>query len=798
MLAAEAKTGTGTVGWTEAINLGRAFTAKNPSARGCRSGRLAGMGPQKTQLPPAAGAFDPERTGAGSNVSDTSLSEAVATLRKRLWILILAAVLGVSYGSYNALTQPKLYRATSIIQVQSGASNQYRLDQAYDFSDDAQTKMNTEVIILKSDTLLTGVASEMDLANNPDFLGGVKPASRNTLNDPQTRADVVGELKGALEVAAIPHSQMMQITYSSLSPKLSADIVNRVVQDYIQRAFQTPVVRTKTVSDWLSKQLDDLKLQVEREQQQMMDLERKMGVVGYDSTHNEVQTSLEGLLSAEGSAKIARISAESRYRMVAGMDPNTLNDSIEMTPGTMPGQLNSLRGQLAIARGTYAELTSQSVAGLGPNHPRVKALQDQINELTKAINTEQSRLEIQAKENFVAAKAAEDKIEEELDAKKREAYNQGNDLVLYTVAKRNYEQDQALYGGLEQRLETAKVESGLGATEVDQVDKALPPVSPTMRSPVSMILTTTVFFLLGGIVIAFILESLDTGLHNIQEIETVMELPSLAIIPKAKRSSAEQTAAMSIAQRNINALTQPKSQFTESFRSLRTSLLLATAGKPPKFVLFTSATPSEGKTTIASNLACILAQGEARVLLIDADLRRPNVHHRFGLSGKLGLTTVLAGTSTLEESLQHVPEIPNLDILASGPVPPFPTEMLSSEAMTALLHRIGETYTHVVIDSPPILSVTDAVILGRLVDAVVLVVRHGKSGKNVMRRARDLLVRSGAPMAGLVLNAVDLNSPEYYGYYGYTGYSYGSMDADTWETQPASAGASNAERKDTR
>jgi succinoglycan biosynthesis transport protein ExoP len=333
---------------------------------------------------------------------------------------------------------------------------------------------------------------------------------------------------------------------------------------------------------------------------------------------------------------------------------------------------------------------------------------------------------------------------------------------------------------------------------VDQVDKALPPVSPTMRSPVTMIVTSTVFFLLGGIVIAFILESLDTGLHNIQEIETVMEMPSLAIIPKAKRSSAEQTAAMSIAQRNINVLTQPKSQFTESFRSLRTSLLLATAGKPPQFVLFTSATPSEGKTTIASNLACILAQGEARVLLIDADLRRPNVHHRFGLSGKLGLTTVLAGSSSLEEALQQVPEMPNLDILASGPVPPFPTEMLSSEAMTALLQRMGEMYTHVVIDSPPILSVTDAVILAHLVDAVVLVVRHGKSSKNVMRRARDLLVRSGAPVAGLVLNAVDLNSPEYYGYYGYTGYSYGSMDADTWETQPASTRAANTERKDTR
>jgi succinoglycan biosynthesis transport protein ExoP len=333
---------------------------------------------------------------------------------------------------------------------------------------------------------------------------------------------------------------------------------------------------------------------------------------------------------------------------------------------------------------------------------------------------------------------------------------------------------------------------------VDQVDKALPPVAPTLRSTFTIVATTTVFFLLGGIVIAFILESLDTGLHNIQEIEAVMNMPSLAIIPKAKRMSAEQTATMSTAQRNIHVLTQPKSQFTEAFRSLRTSLMLATAGKPPKFVLLTSATPSEGKTTAASNLACIMSQGEARVLLIDADLRRPSVHHRFGLGAKLGLTTVLAGTSTFEEAVQGLPEMPNLDILASGPVPPFPTEMLSSESMTALLHRVGDLYTHIVIDSPPILSVTDAAILGRMVDAVVLVIRHGKSTKNIMGRARDLLVRSGAPMAGLVLNAVDLNSPEYYGYYGYTGYSYGSMDADSWETQSTAAGAAGDERKEGR
>ena len=750
------------------------------------------MGPQKTPYPPPVGVPDLQ-PGLGFEVGDTSLSEALATLRKRRWLLILAVILGAGYGAYKAYTQPKLYQATGTIQVHNGASNEYKLD-ATDY-DDQQTKINTEVAILKSDALLYTVAHEMNLANNTDF-SGVPPGSHRSLDDPGVRASVVGSLQGNLQVSIVPQTEMIDISYSSLSPKLSADIVNKVIEDYRQWSFQTPVESTRRVSQWLSGQLEELKAEVEQTQKQIMDLQRKLGTLGYDSAHNQLQSSLEELLGAEGTAKIARIDAESRYRMVAGMDPNTIEGSIETTPGTMPGELNSLRSQLASARASYQQLTAQSPLGLGLNHPQVKALQAQIGELTKEIDTEQNRLELQAKENYLAAKAAEDKTEQELDARKAEAYQQGDDLVQLTILQREFEQNRTLYDGLEQRLRTAEVQAGLEALEVDVVDQALPPVSPTMRPPSSIILSTAVFYLMGGIVIAFILEGLDTGMHNIQEIETVMEMPSLAIIPQARRASVEQMAAMSTPERNIHVLTQPKSQFTEAFRALRTSLLLATAGQPPKFILFTSAMPSEGKTTMATNLACILAQSGVPVLLLDADLRRSNIHHRFGLTGKMGLTTVLAGTSTLEEAVQHVPEAPNMDILPSGPVPPFPTEMLSSEAMRALMERLGKVYTHIVIDSPPVLSVTDAVVMGRMVDAVVLVVRHGKESKNVMRRARDILARSGAPMAGLVLNAVDVNSPDYYGYYGYLGYSYGNVDGDTWETQPSAAGETGAEGKE--
>lgn len=751
------------------------------------------MVPPETQTSPAPAPSPLRQSGLRSEPTDSSLSDAFATLRKRKWILILGVLLGAAYGAYKGYTQPKFFDATSTIQVHNGAAAEYKLNAVSDYGDD-QTRMNTEVNIITSDTLLYTVAKEMDLANNPDFTGA-PPGGHVSLDEPNVRAAIVGNLRGNLRVSMIPRTEMVSISYSSLSPKLAADIVNRVVAVYIQRGYQTPVQATNRVSEWLNVQLEELKSKVEQSQAQMMDLQRRLGVLGYDSKQNQLSASLETLLTAEGTAKVARITAESRYHMVAGLDVNTVEGSIEITPGTAPGELNAIRAQIASMRASVKAMTGGGPeGGLGPNNPRVRAVQAQIDELSKQLRSEQDRIILQAKEAYLAAKAAEDKTEQELEARKQEAYRQGDDLVQLSLLQREFEQNRALYDGLEQRLQTAKLQAGLDAAEVDVIDAALPPVAPTLLSRSSIITTNVIFFLLGSVVVAFVLESLDTGLHNVAEIEGLMQLPSLAVIPRSRRSTIEQTPGMSTAQRNITVLNQPKSQFSESFRALRTSLLLATAGRPPKYILFTSATPSEGKTTTASNLACVLAQGDARVLLLDADLRRPNVHHRFGLPGKIGLTSVLAGTAPIEQAIQTVPEIPNLDVLPSGPVPPFPTEMLSSDTMRELLERLGQTYTHIVIDSPPILSVTDGVILSRFVDAVVLVLRHGKSSKHIVQRARDLLIRSGAPMAGIVLNAVDLNSPDYYGYYGYSGYSYGSADAESWTTGKGSEDRSGEEK----
>lgn len=727
-------------------------------------------------------------TGSGG---ETTLAEALLTLRKRKWVLIVAGILGLAYGVYKVLSEPRVYEAYGRIEVRAGSSNEFRVSGTSGF-DTGSNKMLTEVAILQSDSLMLSVARQMKLQDNPDFLGVKGPVPHTSLDDPAVRDAVVGQLQGTLSFQLVPKTDIIRIGYTASNPKLATDIVNTVISSYIHRSYETRFESTQRVSQWLQGQLDDLKQQVETSQEQLIPLQRKLGILGFDPNHNQISSEVEDLSRAAGQARLARIVAESRYRIISGMDPDTITGTIDNTPGTVPGELNALRGQIATSRASYAQLTST----LGPNHPQAKALRAQMDQLEREIASEQNRLLIQAKETYIAAKANEQQTNATLEEQKSEAYKLGDALIDYQLRQREFETNRTLYEGLNQRLRTAGIQAGLESLEIDIVDQAQLPSTPVIQNQTSTIMSTLIFSLLGGIVVAFLLESLDTGLRGVAEIEQITELPSLAVIPRARRSPAEEATQLTTAQRNVAVLSKPKSQFAEAFRSLRTSLMLSTAGHPPRIMLFTSATPSEGKTTAATNLAAVLAQGDSRVLLIDADLRRPNVHHRFGLNGRLGLTTLLTGATTLEQTIQHVPEIPNLDVIASGPVPPLPTEMLASESMRSLLKRVAGLYTHVIIDSPPILSVTDGVILSREADAVVLVVRHGKSNKHVVRRARDLLLRSGASITGIVLNAIDVSSPEYYGYYGYSKYNYAAADSGTWEPRQRAAERDDATTED--
>ncbi|MGI4853123.1 MAG: GumC family protein [Janthinobacterium lividum] len=729
-----------------------------------------------------------------STADDSALTEALGVLRKRKWIVIVCLLFGLFYGLYQSSTQPILYTAVGRILVRnSSTASEFSVGAAVSGQPDNQ--LETAVLVITSDSLLLSVAREMGLQDNPDFMGfdphaPIHPAD---LNDPAVRFGVLGRMNGAVKVALIPRSQIIRISCVTSKAQLAADIVNHIINAFQQRSYESRFQSTQRVSQWLQSQLDDLKQQVESSQEQLIDLQKRLGVLGlnFDNTKptTESAASVDALVAATGKAKVDRILAESRYRVLSNSDPNLLESNLDVNGGQ--SQLSRLRNDAAATR---AELAQQSVT-LGAKNPQILALQAHLHETEKELLTEQTRLLTESKQALVAAEANERQTSAALAEQKNDAFRLRDDLVEYTLRQRDYEANRTLYESLLSRLRAASVQAGLDSVEIDVVDPAYRPSTITAASRSSILSKTLAVGLIAGLVLAFMLESLDTGIRSVSELEQITQLPSLSVIPRVRRTAGDSSGAVSVARTNLGVLATSKSQFSEAFRSLRTSLLLARTGKTPKMIVVTSSTPTEGKTTISTNLAVILAQSETRVLLIDGDLRRPNVHHRFGMNGRIGLSTVLSGGSTLADAVRNTPEVPNLDVLCSGPVPPFPTEMLSSEAMQNLLKQCAEVYTHIVIDTPPILSVTDGIILARYADSVVLVVRYGKSSRNVVRRSRELLGRAGAALTGVVLNSVDISAPEYYGYYGYSGYSYSNIDAETWESEGGTAKGRKEEKE---
>lgn len=745
------------------------------------------MTPDPSQDAAMPGASRPSASFVSTS-SETTLSEALVILRKRRWVVIPVVFLAVLIGLYRALTQPKLYVASGRIEVRANTGSEFRLSASPLSNEDPNTKMQTEVTILQSDTLLLSVARELNLVNNPDFLGVKGPVRNGNLDDPTTRQGVLFTLHGNLKVNLVQKTDIIEISYSSLNGKLSADIVNKLIADYMERSYETRFASTQRVSQWLSGQLDDLKQKVETSQERMMDLQRKLGVLGVDQSHNEIASSIDDLQKAAGQAELARILAEERYRMLSSTDPNAIEGPAATTspgttstqgagaqgsanpPATLAPGLAALRSQLATLRADYAQMEST----LGPNHPKAKAARAQITSLQAELTTEQNRLLLQAKQDFQLAKANEDQTQAALEQQKSDAYKLRDDMVEYTLRQRDFDSERTLYDSLLQRLQSAGVEAGLGTMEIDIVDQAVPPAFATLQPKTTAVLTAGVIGVIVGILLAFLLESLDTGLRSIAEIENVTGLPSLAIIPRSRRSTAEQMAGMSTVERNINVLTQPKSQFTESFRSLRTALLLSGInGREPRRLLFTSATPSEGKTTAATNLATILAQSGTRVLLIDADLRRPNLHVLFNSTVEGGLSTILGGklpVAALSELTLRVDEVPGLDILLAGPIPAFSAELLGSSKMKQALDSWRSQYDFVILDGAPVLPVTDSVVLSSQADATFVVARYEVTQQQWLDRSlRTLRAHLGSHRhIGVVLNGVERTTDAYYKYYGYT------------------------------
>jgi capsular exopolysaccharide synthesis family protein len=409
----------------------------------------------------------------------------------------------------------------------------------------------------------------------------------------------------------------------------------------------------------------------------------------------------------------------------------------------------------------------------------VVELNNQLKQVRAEIAAEETRMQGVIRDEYLAAVQRENLLTTAFEQQKQEANQLNESAIEYSVLKRDAESNRQLYQDLQQRLKEAGVSAGLRSSNIRVVDIALTPTQPISPNVQRSLMLGILLGLGLGIGLALLLESFDSTVRNLEELSAISTLPALGSIPlqlssngylrkRLKTRSAETEKSESPA---LVTYARPRSEAAEAYRALRTSILLSSFGAPPKVILVTSASPQEGKTTISANSALVLAQRGSRVLLIDADLRRPGIDKLFGFRSRGGLSTLISGVDKIEDVVVPSAQVPNLWILPAGPIPPQPVELLGSTVMKDHITRWRNEFDHIIIDTPPCLSVTDAVVLSPEADRVILVARSGKTSKPALRRACDLLLQVNARVMGIVLNALDLHSGD--GYY----YTYGSPDA---------------------
>ena len=751
------------------------------------------------------GAMEVIPTSVGAPVWELSphephLYDYLLILRKHQWLILSFLLAVVSIVSIATFRLQPVYVATARIEIDRENANLLPFQGTDDYMLDLDNYIETQSKILTSETLALqtirsgALSGQVDFASDPSS----EAISTGSLANAKPPAEL-GAFLGSLSVKRVPNSRLMDVSFESTNPQLAAQIVNAHIKNYIEQNFQSRYEATTKASTWLTDQLNELKIRVEKSEDARIAYEKQNQIWALDGDKQNVATQRLSDLNRElTEAQSERMKKEALFAYAKSGDADSVP---EIRDNANVQDLIRKRSDAYIQ---YTDALNQ----FGPNYPKVQRLQAQVKEIDAALEKEKKSVVARLESEFDEARQREQLLSQALEEQKTEVNQMAERMVQYSILKRNAEAEKALYDGLLTKLKEAGISAGLRSSNIRVVDPAMVPTSPARPAKARNIAMAFLIGLVGGIGLALLREYMDNTVKSPDDVETLSRLPSLAVVPafggsngdyRGRRGVKLLKGATNGQDKRIELVAQhmPKSQMSEAFRALRTALLLSQAEHPPQVILVTSALPREGKTTAAANLAVTLAQLGDRTLLIDADLRKPGVGRLLNLAGGkyAGLSSYLAGVSSLDlVTIQH-PVIANLSAIPTGPLPPNPADLLSSHKLADAIAELRSKFKFIVIDSPPIMAATDAVILSVQADGVLLVVRSGETPKAAFIRTRDLLVSVKCRLLGVVLNAVDSSAPDYYYSYRYYPYSEGYGPQETPDTHSDSDERAEASKR---
>jgi len=746
--------------------------------------------------------------------------------RRRHWVicsvvlfLVLAGMLCfVMTPHYEAKAQIELLKQEDGALVSWGQYGESHAgathaEDALDFS----LSLQTAVSELESDALALRVIKELNLDQTDDFAYMpliMTPEAKLNLSlpidhSPARRTYVLKQWSRHLNVQSKAGTRVIDVTFSHRDPAIAAQIVNRLVSDYIDYRYEVRYAAAQRSTEWLNAKLSAAKAQAEESANRFAAASEAAGIYGNaDSARDIVVNRLEQLDAAAAQAQSNRAAKEAVYKLAQSGDPELVTGLVGAgqgpnSSGSLPTLLINLRQQEADLNAQYAEAATK----YGPDNPKLLQIGNKLQTARAEVKAEIERIAGRARQEYMAAVSSEAEANRVLAEEKQTASDVQKMTGNYGIAKNEADSAQALYQRLLETTRETPIVAGLRSTDVNILNPAVPPGKPA--SPIVPLYLAAGAFVgtIVGIAGAFVRDSVDTSLRNPEDIEQMTQLPVLGVVPRAKldwsrnsrgkRKMVERrrphngmqglqlSSAMSQIAPAIPALSESRSPVMEAFRSVRSSILLSRPDNPRRVFMLTSAQPGEGKSFSALHLAAALAQNGDTVLLVDADLRRETLSQNLKMAFRTGLSTLIAGTSN-SGSYRRLAALPGLTFLCAGATPPNPAELIGSRKTAQLIEEWRQKFDYVVIDSPPILPVTDAALLSHVVDGVVLIARFAVSKQQALSRAIRIMRGVRAVCFGVVVNDMDKQSSEY-GYYARTYYASDTtvLEAERERTQTA-------------